>query len=158
MPPVSKKKATKKKVPAKTYVAEDNYVVEQPEEVIMEEPKSNFTCFYFPKAKNSSFTWMIEGADSIHVSAVGNMLKIDSTTPEGKFAIGKMDKDPRNKKNGGGMFAEVASGGVEIGDSGSRIDQLNAMDNNSLVMMLGGDIELHRLTKGGLIAKALEIG
>ena len=123
--------------------------------VVLKE-KSKTVNFFFPNRRSAGFTWQV-GSKTIRFVARNSMLVLDGAKDSEAFAIGKLRKDQRNKKNGGTMFIEVADGAITPSDTGSQIDNLIEMDVSMIRVMLGGDLELNRLTKGELIAKVLEI-
>jgi hypothetical protein len=112
------------------------------------EPKSKIVHFYFPKSKGASY-----GFEGISVKAKNHIITLDGAKDLEAYAI----KMLRNDKGNGVKFIEIADKNEDSGDIGKRIDVLIDMDYGALVSMLGGALELHRLSRGGLIAKALEL-
>lgn len=118
--------------------------------------------FYFPKGNNSVFVWGRTNADGEKIASVSarvesNMIRVAPSTINGDFIIKTLRKAAGNSANGGNVFEEVEVGVSASSNSADRIDQLTAMDKKSLVALLGGGVGLNRLTKGALIAQALEL-
>lgn len=122
---------------------------------------SKLVHFYFPKSAGATFTHNKVDADGnsnpLTVRAKNHVLTLDPATAEGKHFISALKKDKANKANGGVKFMQIEDPSGPVSDIAKSIDDLMAMDESSLITMLGGDIELHRMSKGGLIAKALKL-
>lgn len=124
-------------------------------------PQSKIVNYFFPKAKGASFSWNVGTVDApktIRVQAKNGVLILDGANKDHAFAIEKLSKNPQNKANGGAKFGEVKTSNIEAGGIGLEIDKFIEMDESAIIAVLGGDIELYRLTKGSLIAKALKLG
>lgn len=118
--------------------------------------------FFFPKGEGSIFVWPKTNSEGERISNVSirvesNMIRLRPDDSDYAFIAKRLRADKRNSKNGGNMFEEVETGKVATSNIAERIDQLNAMDKPALITLLGGGMQLHRLTTGALIAKALEL-
>jgi hypothetical protein len=118
------------------------------------EEKPSKVFFYFPKSRGASYSWR-EGDKVRRCKAVNRVITLDPSNDDDAYMIEKFRADRANQANGGAKFVEVSDKAAEATDAGTKIELLMEMDFNALVTMLGGDIELLRLKKGDLIAKAL---
>ena len=152
------KKSVAKKTPSKSAPEQEaSKVVE-----VAEAQRPKGITFFFPKGNNSIFVWGRAGKDGAKLrSAVArvesNVIRVRPEDIDAGYIIEKLRNHKDNTANGGVVFVEVKTGKLKASDMAERIDMLNSMEKPALVAMLGGDIGLHRLTTGGLIAKALEL-
>lgn len=102
--------------------------------------------FYFPKSKGATY-----GFEGITVKAKNHIITLCEGNAKEAYAIEQLRKSPDK----GTKFTEVADKITDESDVGKRIDKLIEMDYSALVTLLGGAMELHRLSQGELIAKAL---
>lgn len=165
---VAKKKTSAKKAPVKKVAVKKSIDVSQEQStppVTDNPPQVNTPVktaqpkvvnFFFPKAKGASFRWRTSDRSVVAVRAKNGMLRLDPSNAHDKYAIEQLKSNPKNRANGGNMFVEVSGNSTATGVSG-EIDKLLEMDAGAIIAMLGGDLALHRLTKGGLIAKVLEL-
>lgn len=118
--------------------------------------------FYFPRSAGASFSNTVgavngRGGRCVQVRAKNHILTLDEANADHTFFIARLRKAPENRGNGGTKFVEVDANARDVMDKPNQIDKLLEMDETAIITMLGGDLELHRLTKGGLIAKVLEL-
>ncbi len=130
--------------------------VEAPVKKAKEKKDDPIVVFYWPRGENYQFFVMTEGADTPNkfYKTEKSVLRLDKTSAFDAKAIAFLDAHKGNKANGGKLFSRNNS--VQSQSKGETIDELMALNEDTLAQMAGLGRDGARLSKGTLIAKIIE--
>lgn len=147
---------TSKKTAKKAPVKKETKTANAQTETTVKQEVPERVCFFFPRKRTKAFTWD-DGGRIIRVVAKNSMIVLRPDNPRDAYAIEKLRAHKSNKANGGNQFVEVDGKRNDPSKVGQKIDTMIEMAHPSLCAMLGNEPEFYRMTKGELIAKALEL-